>query len=198
MRMFIFSILVCFAISLTASNKEVFFYWSVVGSSSLEIHGTTNVNDFKCASGYFQGNDRLIQRWNTEMGDRAIFGKLHLDATGFDCNNRMMNKDFQKTIHSDQYPFIKVEFLELKEANRHGQSGKASGWVEISMAGTKKKYPILCDLIMLDDDYNLLKGSQTLRFSDFGLEPPQKGLGLVRVNDELTVTFELMLEKIPL
>jgi hypothetical protein len=196
MKIIVFMIGVCLTISqLQARNKDVFLYWNVVRSSSLEIHGTTNVNDFQCASGYFNGNDQLIQRWNTEMGERAISGDLFLEVNDFDCKNRVMNRDFQHTLKSEQYPVIKVRFLELKEANRHGQSGKASGWVEISMAGKKKKYPILCDLIMLDDYYNLLKGSQVVRFSDFDLEPPQKGLGLVRVNDKLTVTFDLMLEK---
>ena len=40
------------------------------------------------------------------------------------------------------------------------------------------------------------KGSATIRMTDHGINPPRRLLGLVRVRDQLTVQFDLMLEPI--
>lgn len=37
-------------------------------------------------------------------------------------------------------------------------------------------------------------GSITIRMTDYGIDPPRRLLGLVRVRDELTVRFDLVLE----
>lgn len=181
-----------------SSGKEVLRYWNVSGASSLEIHGTTNVNSFVCVSDYTKDRDMIMERWNPSDEKWVIHGEVLLDVKDFDCRNRIMNNDFQHTLQSDVYPHIKVEFLELKEVSTQGKSRKAEGVVQITLAGETKRYPISSTLVFLDDYYSILKGEQVFRFSDFGLEAPQKGFGMVRVRDEIAVQFELMLEQVML
>lgn len=121
-------------------------------------------------------------------------GEIFLKVDAFDCNNRMMNNDFQETLKSDTYPEINIQFHDLKEVA--GQSPKATGLVEITMTGVTKSYPVYCELISYDEGYSILKGKKVLYFSDFGLEPPRKGLGMIKVKDELVVNFQLRLEQI--
>ena len=41
-----------------------------------------------------------------------------------------------------------------------------------------------------------MEGNRTFLFSDFGLKPPQKLFGAVKVSDEISVDFHLELKKV--
>lgn len=195
MMRFLFSFFILLCCSYIAmTGNEVVRHWSVSGSSSFQIKGSTNINNFVCASGDFVGEDMLIGKRRPGTDQWELNGEILLKVDGFDCSNRMMNHDFQETLESETYPEIKIQFHELKEVA--GQSPNAIGLVEISMTGVTRTYPVYCELISSDEGYSILKGKKVLYFSDFGLEPPRKGLGMVRVKDELVVDFQLRLEQI--
>ncbi len=181
---------------LQAEDKEVLRYWNVTGMSSLEIKGTTNINSFICSSAYSKGEDIIVERYNSENKVWEIFGTVILAVDGFDCKNRMMNNDFQNTLKANQYPEIKIEFLSLKEIETIEEVKVAKGVVEITLAGASQQYPIVGKLISLNNEYSVLIGEQELKFSDFGLDAPQKGFGLIKVNDTLRVSFELMMDQV--
>lgn len=194
MRLF-FSFFILFSCSFVAlAGNEVVRHWSVSGMSSLQIEGSTNINNFVCTSGDFVGGDMLTGQRSPGTNQWELNGEIFLKVDAFDCNNRMMNNDFQETLKSDTYPEIQIQFHDLKEVA--GQSPKATGLVEITMTGVTKSYPVYCELVSYDDGYSILKGKKVLYFSDFGLEPPRKGLGMVKVKDELVVNFQLRLEQI--
>lgn len=198
MRLVLTLILTVVVMSALAQNNDVLRYWHVTGASSLEIHGTSNVTSFVCASAYSKGKDLITERLDPVTGKWEIHGEVFLDVKGFDCRNRVMNSDFQATLQAETYPEIKVEFVNLTEVNTIGSSRKAAGYVEITLVGKTKRYPIISDLVLMDNYNSILKGEQIFRFSDFGLEPPQKGFGLVKVRDEITVSFELKLDQVML
>lgn len=175
--------------------REVLKHWTVTGASYLQINGTTNINAFQCGADYESDNDLIRERWMPESEKWVIFGSIFIDVEDFECSNRIMNNDFKNTLDYTNYPEIKVEFLNLKETDIQGNSRIAQGWVAITLVGKTKKYLITSELEFLDDYYSILRGKQDFYFSDFGIEPPQKGLGMIKVNDKLTVSFELILEQ---
>ncbi len=195
MRIISTFLLVVFSLSLAAKSKEVLRHWNVTSASYLQIDGTTNINSFQCGSAYQSGNDMIRERWDTSNEKWEIFGSIYLEVDNFDCNNRVMNNDFKNTLDYSNHPEIKVEFIDLKERHVKGNTRMAEGWVAITIVGKTQKYYVKSELEFLDDYYSILRGKQAFNFSDFDLSPPQKGLGLVRVNDELTVSFELILEQ---
>ncbi|TVQ84096.1 MAG: YceI family protein [Bacteroidetes bacterium] len=194
MRLFVsFSLII---LSLTVfANKEITRFWHVTGASSLQINGTTNVNTFQCGSAYESGSDMIRELWDPYSEKWEIHGSVFIEVETFDCRNRIMNNDFRNTLKHDKYPEIQIEFLNLKEVQLHENTRKAQGYVKITLAGKSHKYFISSELEFLDDQYSILRGEQVFRFSDFGLEPPQKGFGLVKVNDEIEVSFDLILEQ---
>ncbi len=183
-------------VSLTVfAGSEITRFWHVTSASSLQINGTTNVNTFQCGSGYEKGYDMIRERWDPYSEKWEIHGSLFIEVDQFDCKNRIMNNDFRNTLKHDKYPEIKIEFLNLKEVQNQENTRKAEGYVKITLAGVSHQYFLSSELEFLDNQYSILRGEQTFRFSDFGLEPPQKGFGLVRVNDEIQVSFDLILEQ---
>lgn len=68
--------------------------------------------------------------------------------------------------------------------------------VEISMAGVSRKYPLSSKLEKLDEGRAYLQGQQNLRLSDFGLQPKPKMLGMIKVEDSVTVDFQLIIQAV--
>lgn len=195
MRIVLTLLLISIMVTLDANHKENLVYWSVSPSSRLMINGTTNVNTFVCTTDYFKGDDLLVQRRNTTTGGLEFSGELSVVVEDIDCHNRIMNHDLQNTLQSKIYPDITIEFFDLKE-KVNGNDKKASGFVEITLTGKMKRYPIECDLESLGNNGNILRGEQEMSFSDFGLLPPHKAFGMIRVRDKISVSFELILEKV--
>jgi hypothetical protein len=196
MRQLLFiQVMIFFSVVVSANEREVFRLWNVTTASVLEIHGTTNINSFQCATSYYDGSDIIRETWNPGNEKWEILGSLIIEVNDFDCQNRVMNNDFRNTLNADKHPEIKIEFLNLREIAKKGSDRVANGMVEISLAGKKRKYQLSCDIIYVSDQHSILRGKQVFRFSDFGLDPPQKGFGLIKVNDEITVSFDLILEQ---
>jgi len=194
MRIFLVFIFLSATLSAQA-NKEIVRYWHITSSSSLQINGTTNVNSFRCGSFYEKGSDMIRESWSPDIGKWEIYGSVYVEVGQFDCNNRVMNNDFRNTLKYKEYPEIKIEFLNLREVHLENNTLKAQGRIKVTLAGKSHEYSLSSELEFLDDQYGILSGEQTFLFSDFGLEPPQKGFGLVRVNDAIHVSFDLILEK---
>lgn len=167
--------------------------WIVSEDSRLEIEGATNVNKYNCALVDYSGADVLIQDDEAGVGNMSWAGDIVMKASNFDCFNPMMTKDFLKTVQADEYPEIKIRFLELTGSRNPSQKEAFYGKVDITIAGVTKRFPVSCQLVSLKENSKKLIGSQSFKFTDFGIDPPVKFLGAVKVKDEIKVNFELFL-----
>ncbi|MBT0810364.1 YceI family protein [Litoribacter ruber] len=168
--------------------------WKVSELSRLEINGNTNVTPFNCVSVDYSGNDILFA--NDIKGAQNLIwsGEIVMQANNFDCANNIMTKDFRKTVQAEDYPEIKIKFISLQQNPKNNSKELFEGKVEISLAGVANQFPITCQLKDPGNGKKKLTGEQTFKFSDFQIEPPVKFLGAVRVKDEVTVNFDLILE----
>jgi len=168
--------------------------WIVTEDSRLEIEGATNVNRYNCALVEYSGTDVLIQNDDAGVGNMSWAGDIVMKANNFDCFNPIMTKDFLKTVQADEYPEIRIRFLELTGSITPAQKEAFYGKVDITIAGVTKRFPVSCQLVSLKENSKKLVGSQSFKFTDFGIDPPVKFLGTVKVKDEIKVNFELFLE----
>ena len=160
----------------------------------MRINGSTNVNVFQCGSVRYTGADMIRERWDPDSEKWEISGSVYIDIGQFDCNHRVMNNDFRNTLQYHEHPEIKIEFMNLKEIRTGKDVRQAAGWVEITLAGKTHAYFLISELEAVNSRYNILRGEQLFRFSHFGIDPPQRGFGLVKVEDVVKVQFEFMLE----
>lgn len=181
--------------------------WIVQKSSSLSINGRTNVNKFSCGVAQysepdtitFLGPDRPDKSDSCRRfahGTIPLCGTLKINIGDFDCRNRMMTGEFKKTLQYQQYPQLKITFVNLERMPAFGpQPETLKGLVTIELAGASKQ--IEMDYVAGRENAGMveLTGSRQLCFSDFGLKPPQKMGGLIRVNDVLDVQFILSLRR---
>lgn len=178
----------------TKSTKES---WQVKSVSTLKVEGKTNINSFSChIDSYGREQDELTFEKSTNGYN--VIGKMLIPIGNFDCHNRMMTKDLQKTLKSTQYPEMFVlfrSFTNLPSATAKGSTmvGKA----DIKLAGAAKTYEIIFTMINSHPNEVELLGQRKILFSDFGLIPPSKLGGTIKVKNELEVEFRLFLKKSP-
>jgi hypothetical protein len=174
------------------SNEET---WVIDSESMLSIHGTTNVNTFTCKLDFYSGHDTL-RYFNNYTASRLQFttNTMTVPITSFNCGGSQISRNFHKTLKSDAYPQLDINFISLENNSLHNNS-LVSGIVDITLAGTTTRYDIqfvlksTCGTIFLS-------GTQPVNFSDFKLKAPQKFKGLVRVHEILNVEFHLVIKAV--
>ena len=166
--------------------------WLVQKNSTIRIAGSTNVNSFCCHVNEYIGPDTI-----TLSASGASLGVLAVDIERFSCNNRIMTGEFKRTLKYQQYPQLKIVFVSLEKVPAFSATPEIiRGWVEVDLAGLSRKFEVMYTSCRTNDENVDLVGSRTFGFSDFGLTPPRKMGGLIRVNDRLDVEFTLHLHQI--
>ncbi|HMP98568.1 MAG TPA: hypothetical protein PKC24_02230 [Cyclobacteriaceae bacterium] len=168
--------------------------WLVEPGSRLIIDGKSNVNKFRCAVEQYPGLDTLRIIYNEHTSDFiALNGAIQVHANSFDCKNDMMTSDLRKTILADQFPHLRVEFLPT-DARRPDTTKPGKAIIQISLGGVCKEFTLDYHIERSANGKAVLKGSRKFLFSDFHLEPPTKLMGMVKVDNEFEVIFDLVLK----
>ncbi|BDD03063.1 YceI family protein [Aureibacter tunicatorum] len=154
-------------------------------SSSINIEGRSNVNSFNFE--YENALSDTFQIVKEPSGDLVFFDSiLALKSESFDSGTKLMNRDFFKMIKSKEYPQIHLQLNRLIFVN-----GKGYLEVTISLAGEKNVYKLsLEDYIVKNNEFKV-EGNLDLNINDFGLIPPKKAMGLIKVDNKVTVKIDL-------
>ncbi|MDV3309157.1 MAG: YceI family protein [Cyclobacteriaceae bacterium] len=170
--------------------------WVVDASSELIIRGTSNVSNFLCRTDCYQIQDTL-QIVARENDCEILFSQqaLQIPLMSFNCGNELITRDFRDALDAERYPLLSIRFLSLDQQIMTLTSGSVSGHVQITLAGKTRTYPVLYTISGKGNTLTLA-GARTVCFSDFSLQPPRKMMGLIRVQDEVDVEFQLHLQRI--
>jgi hypothetical protein len=123
----------------------------------------------------------------------------HTNVNSFACavNQYTRPDTITCTLKQPQYPYLKIAFLSLEKIpDPQTRNESLKGCVDIEMAGVCKRFEINYELFVKDDACIELIGCRTFCFSDFGLEPPTKMGGIIRVKNEIDVQFHLYIQQI--
>jgi hypothetical protein len=184
----------CYFFLLGNDGEKRTVAWVIEPSSSLVINGASNVNQFKCGLSSYQYTDTLELSQRTATQIQFSANKLLLPVVDFDCAHKLITSDFQETLQADKYPQIGISFLALNRApSANALVSSYDGELQIELSGKVRVVNIHFDFWEKNYGQYNLTGKKTLRFSDFELEPPTKMMGLVKVSDELTIDFNLVI-----
>ena len=162
-------------------------------SSKIEIFASTNVNTIDCFL-QFESVSPKLDIVYTENGNTIKFKKAQLKMANscFDCGNKMINKDLLKMLDTDNNPHI---YLNLKEVSLNSYTqNSATALISITMAGVTREAPL--DLEIDKDRQLRTKGCLSLNLKDFEIDPPKKAMGLVAVQNEITINLDLIMKPV--
>lgn len=171
------------------------------GGSYLKIHGRTNLNKFHCQ--YIKSlSDTLLVTITRDETDKLILenADISLNVLQFDCGNGLINKDFRKLLRAKDFPLIKIEALDIesddkslkKQGSNEGMIALSSAHLKITIAGKENDYELAVDEPEGAGN-GTYSGTLQINIRDFGLTPPRKFLGLMKVNEKVDIDFYLKL-----
>lgn len=159
----------------------------ITNKSEVTIKGKSNVNSFECKyNSDFIEND--LQVSISRYSDKILLegAKIAIKSTGFDCAHRMITKDFKTILKADDYPHIVINVKEISTAKEN-----ITTKLHVKIAGVEKEYLVP---VMFNQNTNNVKGQLKLNIKDFKLKSPKKLLGMVVVNDNVDIHFNLFLQ----
>lgn len=113
----------------------------------------------------------------------------------FDCGHRRMTSDMHETLEAEAHPTIRFE---LADAAVVAAPDAPDGWYRLqatgtlTIAGTERSIEALAWGRPLGDGRYRVRGCKSLLMTDFGIDPPTKFLGVVKVHDRIEVLFDLI------
>ena len=169
--------------------------WVVEKNSSLRIEGKSNVNTFKCdIIEYLNRDTILLYKDNSSDATQIVTkGCLTLNIKRFDCYQNYVTADLKKTLKAADNPYMKINLLSFGPIKANTPNQEIKGYVEIQLAGVTKKIDIDYVVVRNHSGSLHLVGTRKMLFSDFNLTPPRKLAGMIKVEEEITVRFQLVL-----
>ncbi len=170
--------------------------------SKLVIEVRTNVNAFECVF----DQDAVFKELNFQglVKDQTIVfddGLLDLPVLDFDCGGELINKDFADLLDYPKHSTIQVEFLEAhwyspETQKRNIQRGLSIGYftVELTIGGHSQQKRLHIFSSHFSENTLFSRGAVDLNLTEFGIKPPVKFFGMVKVKDELTIRFDLKIK----
>ncbi len=187
-------ILVFALITLAFTNKEAVVKSTMVTigeESALQVKGKTNVNTFTCHYDVNQFKNPIPVRYALQNG-KMVFSetKLQLKTNNFDCGGKAINKDFREILKADQYPHINLYLKEIKNVK---SNTNVEVLVDIEIAGVKKDYII--PVSFKNNNQFYIKGQVGVCLTDFYIETPKKFFGLISIENEIEIDFNLLVQE---
>lgn len=196
-------LLTCFA-SLQAQPKSVMVRSSIertyhIGKNSvLKLEGKTNLSGFTCCCYDEFAPQMFIVGPDGEGNLSFVFRStsLKVEIKSLDCGNGLMNKDLQKALNADDYPYITIE-LKKVEQDKCNRLTELKDWVKvkaltkITLNGQDKEYWL--DITAKKTAANQYRfiGAKLLKMSDFGVKPPVAMMGMVKAQDTIKISLDL-------
>jgi hypothetical protein len=177
-------------------DNKIIHRLAIHSSSTVSINGKTNVNKYDCGIAGYKGSDTLLL--TAERGKGAYFkrGLARLDAAAFECNMKVITNDMAETIQSDKYPYIELNFISFERVPKYeATEEKFKGDLTIKLADVAVPCEVRCSIVKDENGLIHLRGHHNFKFSDFKLQPPSKMMGMVKVEEKITVNFHLILLK---
>jgi hypothetical protein len=149
-------------------------------SDFVYISGQTNINHFN----FFYGGSGL------PIIDSAINGQLNIviPVKDFVPSGPYMYNDFLVLLKENEYPFINISISKDQLDFTGHEFDYFIPRVNITIAGITRTYNLNCSVKKCSGGL-LLMGNEDLKLSDFQLERMERLGGLIKLRDEISVSF---------
>jgi hypothetical protein len=160
-------------------------------SSKIQISGSTNINTFSLK--HTGGIHVLPSSANPAQQNLSDEIEIKIPVKGFDSDNPFLLRDFYHLLQAGTFPdiIIRIKKSQLMDLFRKGKPYSQN--VAIILAGREKIYETRCLAVPCSSQGIMLYGNHVIKLSDFNLDPPVKSFGLIKVNNDVMINFELII-----
>ncbi len=164
-------------------------------SSEITIAGETNVNKFDCEL-FIPSISNTLTVTSKRSTLSISFDSLILSykVRDFDCGIFAMTEDFRSILNASDYPNL---LLQIRQININPDSEgfdrlAVTADVAVTIAGVSRDFLIFDSYVINETEEDLtLYGTQSVKMTDFNIDPPVRFWGAVRVSDALKINFKI-------
>ena len=182
-----------------SSSTANLYTYTIQEESWVSLSGSSNVNTFECFSNSkFSKGDLIV---NVNSSDKEInFSNalMNLNIKSFDCKNPILNKDLYKALGAEDAPYISIELIDAKPTRQMQIGPTLVGTIYATIAVTInskcKMMEIPIDWQRVGPEKFRFTGSKELSMTDFDITPPSPAFGLIKVNNQIAISFSMLVE----
>ncbi len=116
----------------------------------------------------------------------------NVDATMGDFERKEFHAALRnQVLEADKFPTIKFTSVSVSNVQRDGDKRSFMLNGDLSVHGTTKRVSFPVNATITNNELRAT-GEETIKQTDFGLKPFEKGLGLIKIGDELKVIFNIV------
>ena len=163
-------------------------------TSRVWITGASNIRRFTCRAGQLGGTLSLhgIATRGPVLSGQNVASEpsLTVAVDRLECGIGAMNQHLRETLRGAEHSVITFR-LTSYEVDVTSDTPVARLKGEVSVAGVTRDVAV--NAILTADSLGAIRvrGMYVVRMTDFGLEPPRRFGGLLRVRDRITVYFDV-------
>jgi polyisoprenoid-binding protein YceI len=165
--------------------------------SRLWVAGTSTVRSFQCQAGAF---DAKIESAGADAvaavlaGEKAVSRvEVTVPAEKLDCRNGTMNEHLRKAIKAKEFPTV-VFRASSYDLARTSESVDVTLNGSLTLGGVEKPITVKAQAKPGAEGTLIVSGTREVRMTEFGLKPPTLMLGTMKVDEKITVGFEVVLK----
>jgi polyisoprenoid-binding protein YceI len=167
--------------------------------SQFWIQGEASSIDFTCAVTSVEGHAALPPARGSvpTSADREDQTEVvvTVPVRAFDCGNSRMTRDLQDALKMEEHPKIRFELIHatVKTAlDTSAQWRRVEVLGALTIAGTKRLTRLSAAGRALDANHFRVRGCHPIRMTYYNIDPPTKAFGLIKVQNEVDVQFDLL------
>src|SRR5213075_2180122 len=164
--------------------------------SEVSIEGTSSMHDWHCKTDKINAYvdvDPGYTKDLTKVVRPIVAVKVNIVVKTLTCGNGQMDRNMYNTLKADENQLIKYTLsgYDILDGSASPSTFTANTTGTLAIAGQEKPITMKISAERTSDGKAVAQGEQTLRMSDFGIEPPSFMFGRLKVGDQIKVKFNL-------
>jgi polyisoprenoid-binding protein YceI len=162
--------------------------------SKVAVAGGSNVHDWSCKATGFSAAIEIDTASAAKPIGSAV---VTIPTKSLRCGKDKMDENTWKALKADQFQEIRYELTDytLDAAKSTAEGFLAITKGKLTVAGTTKEIEMPVAATRMADGQMKGEGKIQMLMTDVGIKPPTALLGTLRTKNEITITFEVLLDK---
>ncbi len=155
----------------------------------ITIHGTSNLHDWNETVGKVTGD--LNGSLNSDGSFDLNEVKIKMDVYSIKSESSAMDNNTYKALKADANPEIIFTLTApVKSIKITSNESAISIKIDITIAGVTKAVIMRVKVFMPEPGKLIFQGSQLLKMTDYGIDPPTALFGALKTGDNITINFK--------
>ncbi len=157
---------------------------------TVTIHGTSNLHSWDETVETISGYGSMSSNSDGSMNLDAVSIKMEVHSIKSDMGS-MMNSNTYKALKADANPQIIFTLASpLKSIQTNPGSPVVTAKGNLTIAGVTKPVEMKVKIFLQGQGKLSFEGAQTVKMTDYGVQPPTALMGTLKTGNEITINFK--------